>query len=194
MYVAPSKNLNEQYDYCPRVKKEKFILSTNLNNPKEPENSTTIYELPTLLCQNMIKNCPVTAEDAKIVEKSFGPDMGELQGKTTRKTPNPVWDDTIEIPPEIREIHKDTLLCFDILYVSGMPFMNGIDAYIKHWLTKPLSNIHSDKLYQGLDSYLSIYNFAGHTVTEIQCDQQFATIINTAKDYLGVHMNWTADG
>ena len=75
---------------------------------------------------------PVTAKYFNIYEQILGYYMGALKLNTTRPTPKLLEDDTIEIPPEIREIHKDTLLCFDILYVSGMPFINGIDAYIKH--------------------------------------------------------------
>ena len=79
----------------------------------------------------MIKNCSITAEDVNISELSFGPDMGALKVKTTRQTPKPVQYDTIEIPPEIRDIHKDITLCFDIIYVNGMHFMNSINATIK---------------------------------------------------------------
>jgi hypothetical protein len=43
-----------------------------------------------LLRQNIIMNCPVTVDHVNIAEKIFGPDIGSLKGKTTRKKPTPV--------------------------------------------------------------------------------------------------------
>ena len=54
--------------------------------------------------------------------------------------------------------------------------------------------MHADKLYQVLDACINVYNHASHTVTEIWCDQQFSTIMDTAKDDLGMHMNYTDSG
>ena len=48
---------------------------------------------------NMINNNPVTTDDIKIAEKSFGPDIGTLKGKTTRRKPLPVVNDYISISP-----------------------------------------------------------------------------------------------
>jgi hypothetical protein len=38
-----------------------------------------------ILRQNVIKNCPVTIADASTAERIFGPDIGTLKGKRTRK-------------------------------------------------------------------------------------------------------------
>ena len=54
--------------------------------------------------------------------------------------------------------------------------------------------MHADKIYQGLVACLCVHNHTGHTVTKILCDQQFATIMNTVKDDLDVHMNYTSSG
>ena len=54
--------------------------------------------------------------------------------------------------------------------------------------------MHADKLYQSLDACLRVYNHAGHTVTEIWCDQKFATIMDTFKHDLDLHMNYTSSG
>jgi hypothetical protein len=51
-----------------------------------------------ILRQNIIKNCPVTIEAAVNAERIFGADIGSLKGKSTRKKPNPVIADWIEIP------------------------------------------------------------------------------------------------
>ena len=97
----------------------------------------------------MIKNCLVTDEDINKAIHFFGPGMVALKVNTIKQTPNTVQDDNIEIPPDIREINKYIIFCFYIMYVNGMTFMNGIENTIKYRSTEPLSNMHTNKLYQG---------------------------------------------
>ena len=46
-----------------------------------------------------------------------------------------------------------------------MNLMNSIGTTIKYRLTETLSNMQADKLYQGLDECIHVYNHSGHTVT-----------------------------
>ena len=123
----------------------------------------------------------------------FGPDIVALKGKTNRQTPKSVRYDTIEIPPKIREIQKDIFFCFDIMYLNGMPFMNGIDKTIKFHSKEPLSNMQAEKIYQGLDVCLHVYNHDVRTVTEIRCDQNIPNIMDAVHYELCVHMKYTYD-
>jgi hypothetical protein len=75
----------------------------------------TVANFKHILCQNIIRNCPVTAEDVNIAEKIFGGDIGALKGKTTRRHPTPVQDDLVEIPPELLEQHQALTYCMDII-------------------------------------------------------------------------------
>ena len=54
-----------------------------------------------ILQLNQIEDCPVSAEDAKVAEKVWGPNIAALKGKTTRSTPEPVKTDLVKIPVEI---------------------------------------------------------------------------------------------
>ena len=53
----------------------------------------TAEKLKLMLKQNLVRNCPVTAEDVNLAEQIFGLDMGALKGKTTRSKPTPVIED-----------------------------------------------------------------------------------------------------
>ena len=81
-----------------------------------------------------------------------------------------------------------------MMYLNVKPWTNGTNTAIKYKWTEIFSNLHVDKLYQGLDSRLCIYNHAGQNITEIRRDQQFESIMDTIKDDLGVNMNYTDDG
>jgi hypothetical protein len=103
------------------------------------------------LRQNIIKNCPVTIEDVTIAEKIFGPDIGTLKGKSTRKHPSPVKTELIEIPSELKEQHQDITFCMVILFVNGMPMLTGIDRSIRFRALIALDNRSKDSIYKGID-------------------------------------------
>ncbi|MGC8547339.1 MAG: hypothetical protein ACP5MU_06790 [Thermoplasmata archaeon] len=137
----------------------------------------TIENFKTILRQNIIQNCPVTLADVDLAEKIFGPDIGTLKGKTTRKAPPRVKEDLVEVPPELKEKHKKLSFCMDILYVNGMPMLTGIDRSIRFRSLVPLDNRTADELFEGLDKILRHYNNAGHNIETILCDQEFKPLM-----------------
>ena len=83
----------------------------------------SINEFKVIICMNMINNNPVTTNDINIAKKSFGPNVGTLKGKTTRRKPLPVMDDYIEIPKELIKVQHEVTLCMDGMKVNGQSFL-----------------------------------------------------------------------
>ena len=54
-----------------------------------------------LLKRNVIANCPVTPADVEAAEHIFGPDIGSLKGKTTRRNPPIVESPVTPVPTNI---------------------------------------------------------------------------------------------
>ena len=80
---------------------------------------------------NLIPNCPVTRRDIVAAEHIFGPDVGSLKGKATRKQPIGVGlYNHIPIPSGIVKQYHDVILAVDILYVNKLPFIATISRYI----------------------------------------------------------------
>ena len=80
---------------------------------------------------NLIPNCPVTRRDIIAAEHIFGPDVGALKGKTTRRWPIGVglYNHT-PIPSAIVKQYHDVILAVDILYINKLPFIATISRYI----------------------------------------------------------------
>ena len=57
----------------------------------------TVENSKCLLRTDIIQHCPVTKEDVKIVEDIFGPSMSQSKRVSTRKTPEIVRSDKVEI-------------------------------------------------------------------------------------------------
>ena len=114
----------------------------------------TVENFKHILRQNIIKNCPVTIEDVNIAERIFGPDIGALKGKTVHKSPIRVKEDLVEVPPELKDKHKNLIFCMDIMFVNGMPMLTGIDRSLRFRSLVPLENRTARELYKKLDVIL----------------------------------------
>ena len=116
--------------------------------------SLTINNFKHILRQNLIKNCPVTLRDVEIAEDIYGPDIGTLKGRSTRKRPPVVTDDQVDIPNELITTWNDLTLCIDNMYVQGQVFLTAIDMTIKYRPATHLKSQSTGELYAGLDRIL----------------------------------------
>jgi hypothetical protein len=144
-----------------------------------------------LLRQNIIINCPVTVDHVNIAKKIFGPNIGSLKGKTTRKKPTPVRHDYVEIPPELIEQHKYLVFCMDIFFICGLPILSGIDRSVKNRSSIPIKNEENEQIYNAIDKVFRKYQQGGFYITDIHCDQQFRSLMDPIADELNLKMNYT---
>ena len=72
--------------------------------------------------------------------------------------------------------------------------LTGIDEPIRHRALIPLQSRTAEEICRALDVILRAYNHAGHTVTEIRCDNEFKSIMNEVKDDVDIHMNCPPKG
>ena len=90
----------------------------------------SITDFKAIIRMNAIGNNPVTTKDIELAERIFGPDIGQLKGKSTRRTPIPVVKDEIEIPCELIRSQQDVTLCIDAMCVNGLWFLTTISHNI----------------------------------------------------------------
>jgi hypothetical protein len=126
--------------------------------------------------------------------KIFGKDVATLKGKSKNPRPLPVIYETVEIPLEIKEQHRNLRLCIDLMFVNQLPFLTAIDSTIKFRSCVPLNSQKDEEIYRALDNVLRFYNQAGHWITDIQCEKQFKPLMDEVKDKLGIEMNYTTKG
>uniref|UniRef100_A0A7S4MQV7 Uncharacterized protein n=1 Tax=Odontella aurita TaxID=265563 RepID=A0A7S4MQV7_9STRA len=77
------------------------------------------------------RNFPITPDAVTAANKSFGPEVASLKGKTVRKSLNPFVTKYVEIPKAILELNKSVTLTEDVMFVNGLIFFVSTSRRIK---------------------------------------------------------------
>jgi hypothetical protein len=125
---------------------------------------------------NQIKDCPVTVDDAMVAYKIWGPSIAALKGKTVRKHPEPVKFETVPIPKEIRELHKEVTLAIDIFFVNTIPFFVTLSRSLYFTTVTHLPNRKLGEIFKALKGIFYYYLQRGFRVTCITGDGEFASL------------------
>jgi hypothetical protein len=131
-----------------------------------------------ILRHNLIRNCPVTVEDAQRATLIYGPDLATLKGKTTRRAaaPHVPTFSPEPVPRHVLAHHSDVTLCMDFLYVQGMCFLHSISRTIAF---RTLSHVTSRGKRTILDEFrriLRLYQPRGFRVRDVHADNEFECI------------------
>jgi hypothetical protein len=129
-----------------------------------------------ILQSNQIKDCPITFDDAKVAYKIWGPSLAALKGKTVRKQPGPVKTETIYIPKEIRELHKEVTLTIDIFFVNQIPFFITLSRVIYFTTVTHLPNRSLGEIFKALKGIFYYYFQRGFRITFITGDGEFSSL------------------
>jgi hypothetical protein len=115
---------------------------------------------------NLLPNCPITREDIIAAEKTFGPDVGLLKGKTVKHSSTTVNANIVNIPMGIMSQYRNVVIAGDILYISKIPFLITIARKLKFSTADLLPN----------QSSKSIYIIHGYNLAILVIDGQFESI------------------
>jgi hypothetical protein len=76
-----------------------------------------------ILDNQLIRNCPVTSDDAKRAVQIYGPAINVLKGKNVKKQNKGIKNyQPIQIPAPIIQKYRDLRIFMDIVFVNGTPF------------------------------------------------------------------------
>jgi hypothetical protein len=103
-----------------------------------------------IIKNNLLPRANITTKGILHAEKRFGKELGSLQGKTTRKCPQELIIDYIQIPPDILEIHQAIILAADIMIVDSTQFLITMSRSIQFTTVDKLDSKESKYLTGGL--------------------------------------------
>ena len=122
---------------------------------------------------NLIRNNIVTTADVNLATKVFGPDIGSIKVKTTRRKPTPVVSNIIEIPDELLELQKDLTLSLDGMTINSLKFLTTISHDLMYRTAQYVQRNNAMNYESCMDEIMAVYNRGLFTITEIHCDNEF---------------------
>jgi hypothetical protein len=124
----------------------------------------------------VIRNCPVTADDARRALTIYGPDIAALKGKTTKTdmSPRVPTFEAVTLPAHVVEHHRNVTLCVDFFFVQGHCFLHTISRNIGFRTVSPVPDRkilnHTTRRFEPL---LKLYESRGLIIRDIHGDNEF---------------------
>jgi hypothetical protein len=154
----------------------------------------SVEDFKSIIRMNAIGNNPVTTKDIVMAEKIFGPDVGNLKGKSTRRNPIPVVENHIEIPRDLIRSQQGVHLCIDGMKVNGLVFLTTISRNIYYRTATYMPRQTIDQYKDELKGIIRYYNKAGIRVDYIHADNEFRPLLDPLQDEFQIQFNFANPG
>jgi len=143
---------------------------------------------------NELRNCPVTKRDIMAAEDIFGPDLGGIKGKTTRRAPRKVTTDVsyTTLPRQVHERYKMVTIGADIMHVNGIMFFVSISRHIKLGVIEAIPNKDMSTILKSMKSVAAIYHNGGFRVRHALMDGAFKSLEESLMGVLAIRLNTTS--
>ena len=135
-------------------------------NPTEREFSAMVRE-------KLLANCPVTVQDVNNAHHIYGRDLANIRGKTTRRKPEHVQIDYVQIPRDFVKMHKYVTLAADVMFVNGLPFLVTSSRGISLVTIEYLPSRTAKRLVHTLRRVFRIYGTGGYVIQTTLMDIEF---------------------
>ena len=126
-----------------------------------------------------------------IANKLFGPDVGALKGKTTRRGP-PIVDSPVSIDiTHILKYYGEVTLCIDLMYMNKVPLLVTLSRNVKFGTVEAAKDRKETTLMKSIAMGVTLYRKAGFTVTTALMDGEFVPLRRGLAE-IGITLNETS--
>ena len=144
-----------------------------------------------ILKTSSLPNCPVSPQDVLIANELFGPDVGSLKGKTTRRA-SPIVDSPMSVDlTTILKHYGEVTLCVDFMYVNKVPLLVTLSRNIKFGTMEAVADRKEATILKCIKGVVILYRKAGFKVTTALMDGEFVPLRSGLAE-LGLRLNETS--
>jgi len=128
-----------------------------------------------ILNNNLIKNCPVTIDDAQRALLIYGPAIPAIKGKAVKGDPvhAPTTVPANILMPILSE-HGNVTLCVDFFFVQGLPFFHTVSRKLKFHMVSAVKNLKRDTMLVEINHALKLYQAKGFNMVDIHSDMSLS--------------------
>ena len=145
-----------------------------------------------MLNNNHIRDCPITLEDVRRSLHIYGPDIGTLKGKTTRKQPAHIpTQHIIPVLMNIRTFYRRITLCVDLFYVTKQSFYCTTSRDLGFSTVQLIQKETYSNLLSRTQTVLDLYAARGFKVEHIRVDRQLECLEESLRP---IHLHIAAPG
>jgi hypothetical protein len=112
--------------------------------------------------EKLLANCPVTVQDVINAHHINGRDLANIRGKTSRRKPEHVQIDYVQIPWDFVKMRKYVTLAVDVMFVNGLPFLVTSSKGISLVTIEYLPSRTAKRLVHTLRRVFRIYRTGGY--------------------------------
>lgn len=146
------------------------------------------HRMRQILSKKKLLNFEVAEDDVRNALNIYGPDLGSLKGKTTRRSEPHVKLKTRPIPPEIMKCHREVVACFDVMFVNSIALAVSISRMLKFGTAEALKNRKTETLMKSINRIQASYVRRGFLVKQVAVDNEFATLEESLSN-AGIELN-----
>ncbi len=139
----------------------------------------SVKDLKQIVQANLLKDSPVTAQDVDVALKIWGPSVALLKGKTVRRKPPLVLEDIVEVPKELRKLHKRVTLTIDVFFVNSASYFATLSLRICFLSVTHLQNQKNTTIFKALKAMHNYYLQRGFQIVFIKRDGKFKPMEET---------------
>ena len=118
-------------------------------------------------------NCSITIDDFDRSLSIFGTSEPILKGRMTAPSPTSHTTTTLDVPAELRTIHKKVKLYIDLFYVNSLIFLAVKSDDINYLSIDHMKNRKATTILKHLENIIKKYTTRGFIVTDIFGDGEF---------------------
>ena len=109
-----------------------------------------------------LSNIPSCPHDLANASHIYGTDLGGgVRGKTRIIKPDPIYEETVNVPHNFYQLHYFVTLVADIMFVNLDPFLVTLSKKIDFWTVEHLSNQQAEMLSSFLTKGIKFYDRGG---------------------------------
>jgi hypothetical protein len=135
-----------------------------------------------MIHHNRLKNCPITVADVRRATSIWGPDLGAIVGRTTRKKPNSLPDEVF-----IRHNQETTTVYLDLFTISSLIFLLSISKGFNLLVIRYMDDKKANSADVAIREIIAAYARNNVKVSTIYCDGESGiTALKTKIEQAGV--------